>query len=200
MPNGCIIWTGGITGDGYGCLEVDGDRWLVHRLMWIYHNGRIPDGHIIRHEVCGNRACRNEAHLKSGTQAENIADAMRHGTLVSRVGVASGKARYTEAEILEMRDSGLSLTECVRKYGGCEATVHNILTGKTWKHIGGNIRGKSQARGERVGASKLTVDIVREIKQSSLSTAALARQFQVTWQTVNAVRTGKYWSHVTSDV
>lgn len=192
----CHLWTGGSDAAGYGAMMIDGRRWLLHRLMWIFHNGRIPNNMIIRHKVCGNRRCFNIEHLAIGTQKENIADTMRQGRHVLILGERHPNSKFTDAQIVEMRNSDLSFMEVVRTYGGSEAAVHNILTGKTWKHVGGRIREKMNARGSAVGAAKLTEELVREIKRSDETTAKLAKRLNVSWHTINDVRKGKYWGHV----
>lgn len=76
---GCWIWAGGKTGGGYGELRVEGKTQYVHRLSAAVFNGLDLDGgENVRHS-CDNPPCFNPAHLSSGSQAENIADAIARG-------------------------------------------------------------------------------------------------------------------------
>lgn len=50
--------------------------------------------------------------------------------------------------------------------------------------------------GEQNGKSLLTADQAKEIKESSLSTAALARKFFVSPNCVRGVRIGRTWKHI----
>lgn len=51
-------------------------------------------------------------------------------------------------------------------------------------------------RGERQHLAKITEDVVRKIKNSSLRSAELARQMDIGPQIVYAIRQGKTWKHV----
>jgi hypothetical protein len=53
-----------------------------------------------------------------------------------------------------------------------------------------------QALGRRNGKSRLSEDDIPEIRASSLSERATAKQFGVHRGTVNAIKSGRTWSHV----
>lgn len=44
--------------DGYTRVKVDGKNFYLHRLVWIYHNGAIPDGVEIDHKYGVRSDCR----------------------------------------------------------------------------------------------------------------------------------------------
>lgn len=60
--NGCCIWSGTISSEGYGRLTWKRREHYAHRFLYHYLVGPIPAGHDLHHE-CGNRACANPAHL-----------------------------------------------------------------------------------------------------------------------------------------
>lgn len=67
-PNGCWMWTGSLSRDGYGqhstgrrAGEIDTRN--THRISWILLRGPIPRGLTIDH-LCRNRACCNPEHLE----------------------------------------------------------------------------------------------------------------------------------------
>ena len=70
----CWIWTGATTARGYGRFQPGPERgvWYVHRLIYDWAVGPIPDGHEIDH-VCRRKSCCNPMHLEAVTHAENVA-------------------------------------------------------------------------------------------------------------------------------
>lgn len=69
---GCIIWTGGLSRDGYGKLRVNGRMVPAHRYSWERTNGPIPDDRILDH-ACWERSCVNPEHLRLATRSQNNA-------------------------------------------------------------------------------------------------------------------------------
>ena len=70
-PNGCRIWLGARTTDGYGHVRTGPSSWdYTHRLVWQARHGRIPADRIIDHR-CRRRACLELRHLRLVTYSEN---------------------------------------------------------------------------------------------------------------------------------
>jgi len=73
-PSGCVLWTGGTQGAGYGVISVDGRQHLVHRVAFEIFEGSIPDGLELDHVKalgCTHRNCASLAHLEPVTSPEN---------------------------------------------------------------------------------------------------------------------------------
>lgn len=83
--NGCHVWTGARTPEGYGNAWDGTKVGRVHRIRYEREVGPIPPGMELDH-VCGNRACCNPAHVRPASHREN--------TLRSN-GVASAAAAKT---------------------------------------------------------------------------------------------------------
>lgn len=72
----CVISNYCKTIDGYARISVDGAMQYHHRIAYIQHHGLsledIKDK-VVMHS-CDNPPCINPAHLKLGTQADNMSD------------------------------------------------------------------------------------------------------------------------------
>lgn len=75
---GCLLWQGCTNVDGYGWLSVGGRTRSLHRWVYEYHYGKIPDGYNVCHR-CDRPNCVEPTHLWIGTQSQNIADAYAKG-------------------------------------------------------------------------------------------------------------------------
>lgn len=71
--DGCWLWQGHRTTDGYGQLRVGGrgtSNAMAHRISYELFVGPIPDGHHIDH-LCRVPSCVNPSHLEPVTPQEN---------------------------------------------------------------------------------------------------------------------------------
>lgn len=81
-PNtGCWLWSeGGLY--NYGVVNLNGVRYMAHRLSWLVFRGDIPPGLCVLHR-CDVGECVNPSHLFLGTRTENNADKVRKGRGIS---------------------------------------------------------------------------------------------------------------------
>lgn len=73
--SGCWLWTGAVTGSGYGSGSAGGKAVLAHRWAYELMVGPIPEGLEIDH-LCRVTLCVNPAHLEPVTHDENVRRAM----------------------------------------------------------------------------------------------------------------------------
>lgn len=118
---GCWEYVGGDIGSGYRALRIDNVRTYAHRYSWELHNGPIPSGKVVRHS-CNNTTCVNPAHLRLGTQADNMRDMMAAGRGRSHVLSAE-----QSAEILRRYAAGESQTAIARHFGVSQVRVSQIV-------------------------------------------------------------------------
>lgn len=71
--DGCWIWQGGLSKDGYGKVKREGKTIRAHRLFYQLHKGPINEGMVIMHS-CDKPTCVNPEHLSMGTHLDNELD------------------------------------------------------------------------------------------------------------------------------
>jgi hypothetical protein len=142
-PDACWPWTACTLADGHGMFGgLCGQSVSAHRFSWMLRNGVWLDRADWRWQVChdcpggDNPACCNPAHLWLGTQAENMEDCVRKGR--SLAGERNPSAQLTEADVCWLRQrraEGALYRELAAETGIPLGTVHQAVTGKTWKDL-----------------------------------------------------------------
>lgn len=132
--------------------------------------------------------------LKNDNRIENLewvtaSENARHrvDTLRKGLGTGHGRSRYSESQILEMRDlwsKGIPSGLIADQFKSSIAAVHTICTGKTWKHLPVTKRppgftGKS--------LSFCDAEKIRYLKSVGRTGSSLAREFGVDPSTVTKV-------------
>jgi hypothetical protein len=132
--SGCWLWTG--TGVRYGQIKKSGDPVPVgaHRVSWELHFGEIPDGLCVLHK-CDVTACVNPDHLFLGTKKDNAVDRMNKGRGFRPIGEKNGRAKFSDDEIAEIRNSAKSIEELADQYDVSDTAIYFIINGYTWRHI-----------------------------------------------------------------
>lgn len=148
----CWIWTGGKSFKGYGAIQEAGRGsrgLLAHRVSFELANGPIPDGLYILHS-CDNPRCVNPAHLRAGTQSENIAEAYEkkrkispfskaenryQGPRPSMPGTKNPNSRLSEADVHAIRASTEKPGILAKRFNIIPDYVTLIRKRKVWKHV-----------------------------------------------------------------
>jgi len=76
---GCWIWSGATNTAGYGQTQFLGRLRLVHRIVHMCKSGVFPARSEVIMHTCDVPSCINPAHLKSGSQRENMYDMSNKG-------------------------------------------------------------------------------------------------------------------------
>jgi hypothetical protein len=130
-PDACWLWMRGRFSSGYGCVWYAGKLRLTHRMAYYITHGHWPV--VCRHGNGCAKHCVNPAHLANGTQADNMADRVRDGTVA--VGTRNAVAKLDDASVREIRTllaerephSGLA-----RRFGVSRCAISDIARGRTW--------------------------------------------------------------------
>ena len=130
--DGCWIWTGDKTREGYGWICCRSSKVYAHRLAFELTNGPFDPKLQVCHK-CDNPACVRPDHLFVGTSRDNLMDASAKGRL------NHGEDRYnhklTEDDVRMIRSSDLT---CYRLSKLLHVTAPCIRAAKkrtTWKHV-----------------------------------------------------------------
>lgn len=129
-PTGCWLWTATLNNVGYGQLAAGGKRGgmvLAHRVSFERKYGRPPRGYLLH--SCDAPACINPAHLREGTQRENIRESVAKGRHVTRAKLTAEQVQ----EIRERRARGELLRTLAAHFGVSESTVSEAANNQTWR-------------------------------------------------------------------
>ena len=135
--DGCWLWTGHRTTNGYGRLHFDGRGIQAHRLAWEWTNGPIPEGLRVCHR-CDVPNCVNPEHLFLGTQQDNIRDMYAKGRFPKypRYGEYGTAAKLTWPLVYKIREryaaGGVTYTSLGREFGMHQSAIGKAIRGETW--------------------------------------------------------------------
>lgn len=117
-------------------MQVDGKKLRAHRIAYQLIVGPIEEGKLILH-ACDNRLCCNPAHLRQGTNQENIQDMMQRRRSAS--GTKNGRTKLSESDVLYIlaNPDRLSGKALAAKFGLASSTISFIRTGRSWKYLVG---------------------------------------------------------------
>lgn len=118
---------------GYGYIRADNRFVRVHRFMYEYHKGKIPNGKFVCHS-CDNPKCCNPEHLWVGTHNDNMRDREEKG----RNGGHIHKLTRRDAELIRKMHSKYTPGRgykgwctyqfLANEFGVTKATIMRVLT------------------------------------------------------------------------
>jgi hypothetical protein len=138
-PDACWPWTASCDTRGYGQFTVSASQRAIKspRVAFYLTHGRWPTPCCLH--TCDNPLCCNPAHLKEGTQRENVADMIDKGRARWVAGSQHPKAKLTERDIQIVRllcgRIGCTQAEVGRRYGMSRGMMSEIVNGKRWRHV-----------------------------------------------------------------
>lgn len=134
----CWPWTASTYLNGYGQFWTGTNLTPAHRFAYTLTNGPIPSKMIILH-TCDNPLCCNPAHLRLGTQQDNIDDMHQKRRNGQPIGERQRSAKFTEDQVRCIRDlhatGQYSNAALAKQFGVSTPTIRSIVLRFTWKHI-----------------------------------------------------------------
>lgn len=206
---GCWNWTANKNNKGYGLFRPGGTapKRLAHRLSYENSYGPIPHGLNILHS-CDNPACVNPAHLRPGTQVENVRDMIERGrqVLSTLKGEQIATSRLTGEDVIGIRTdycSGVALDAICAKYGIQRSSIKDYTSGRSWKHLLQDPRSpsletlKAESARRRRSSARLTANDASTIRlrlNSGETGRALAREYGVHYATISDIKNNRIWA------
>lgn len=140
-PDGCWIWTGGTSPDGYGKFGhySGGAKVTVrsHRFAFEEHGSTL--GSLFACHHCDTPLCCNPKHMFAGTLQENNADRTAKGRTASGAHANKWKrSKLTPDSVRELRSafaSGAKLVDLAAKYGVSAAVIDMAVRRINWKWV-----------------------------------------------------------------
>lgn len=176
-------WRNSKTSRGYGSARFDGAGMPSHRIAFMLTYGYLPP--VVMH-ACDNPACCNPAHLRGGTQQDNIADMDRKGRRVPASGNKNGRRTKPESFAHLVGDGSPSRIHRDKLPRGADHWLNRMPEKRLY--------------GERNGRATLTEDQVRSIRNgfygSKMSQSDYARTLGIPRATVLNILSGKTWKHL----
>lgn len=89
VESGCHLWQGCVRfrSEGYGAIKFRGRVWRVHRLVLAIDLGRWLKSDEVAMHRCNEPACVNPAHLRAGSQGDNVQQCHDEGRHGERIGL-----------------------------------------------------------------------------------------------------------------
>ena len=102
----------------------------VHRLIALTFIGPCPKDHEVAHND-GNRLNPKASNLRYATRAENMQDAIKHGT--AAVGYNNRMAKLSPEQVSAIKNDNRTLKAIATEYGISRSSVSHVRNEKTYK-------------------------------------------------------------------
>jgi len=111
VGNGCLLWKGSTSLNGYGYIGINKKNWRTHRLAYYLINDALPaPGYIVGHK-CDVRRCCNPDHLEAITHDENMRQMAERGRAKKM-----GKPMIPVATRILIANSSKSISNLAKEY------------------------------------------------------------------------------------
>jgi hypothetical protein len=139
--NGCWVWQGAKSHNGYGKISFEGKARFAHRVSWQLENGRaVRENYFICHR-CDNPPCVNPDHLFEGTREENMMDSARkrrhrlHRNPELNCGLNHPRSKVTPEmakEMIKLYSDGFTQDQIAKKLNIAQTRVSVVVRGVHW--------------------------------------------------------------------
>jgi len=185
-------------------LLKNGNSIRVHRAVWTYFHGRIPDGMVINHKN-GNKLDNRLENLECVSHADNIKHAYQQLGAINFAGELSPNAKLTDEAVLEIRRQFAERTAdkaaLLSEYKITASNMADVLSYRCYKRVGLEYREACKERNaeNKVGKARFTdeqiIGIFRD-HASGLGYRKLAAKYGGNPEGIMRIITRKSYRHV----
>lgn len=135
-PNSCWPFLRSKNRDGYGHVWVEGRLESAHRFAFMVSTGPIPAGLSVLHS-CDNPSCCNPAHLRIGSQYDNVQDREDRNRGNQASGENNGASKLSTRDVIFIRRCRdiYNTAEMAAMLNVEPGTVAKVLNGSIWSHV-----------------------------------------------------------------
>jgi hypothetical protein len=131
----CLIWPfPSKSSKGYAMFWWEGRTRIVSRIVCELVYGPAPSAKHNALHTCGkgDLACVNPRHIYWGTQKDNMADRLKHGT--ANRGERHGLSKLTENDVRQIRSLALTMTQrqIAKQFDLTFQAINDIVRRKNW--------------------------------------------------------------------
>lgn len=191
---GSVCWLSGGKPNHYSSVTVHQKKYPLHRITWILtKNGgqQIPHNTFIRH-LCNTPRCINPNHLIPGTTRDNIKDKMIHTPSYNTI-----MKKLKDSDIIQIREyyatDMFTQDELSDMFNVSRRNISKIVSGITWKHLGGPISPLKKRTPAYHPCTKLNLSKAQEIKSKynqGTPVAHLAKEYNVSISSISQITRG----------
>lgn len=197
--DGCWKWSAGRDKDGYGVFKavVNGEQFRrAHRYSYALHKGSVGD--LMVCHTCDNPWCVNPDHLFLGSGKDNQADKWQKGRGRALKGELAPHVILTEESVRKILADPRPFSKIAADYGVATSTIGSIKQRVSWAHVDGEsvVTPRTGRILETPRHAKLSPETVKEIRTRTEGATALAREYGISRQTINDIRTLRSWTHL----
>ena len=138
--NECWNWLGAKNEKGYGGIGRgvrNGKHELAHRVSYELTHGAVPEGCYVLHS-CDNPSCVNPAHLRAGSQSENIKEAFDKKRKVQPImfGEQNPRSKLNIEQVKFIKSNPqLGHKHIADMFGLSPNCIRGVRIGRTWKDV-----------------------------------------------------------------
>ena len=135
--DGCWLWKGRFDRYGYGSLSHKDRQGRIHTYTLAHVKGPPPNdkqNHALH--SCRNRHCCNPDHLRWGSNAENVADMVKDGTVAKGSRNGFSKLNETDVKLIKfLLSQGSRCVDLGPQFKVSRRTISNIKIGANWSWL-----------------------------------------------------------------